>query len=322
MQLVLDTTGLRLSVRNQCFHITDGEQKRSISPARISSIHITAAISLTSPALMLAVEHAIPVVISEGSRHATLRSAAYANLPQYRRWQALHSSTPDATHYMAALLLLKAEGQLANLHAWRSGARDAAAYAGLMERCGRAVGRLRALACCDDKDLLRAAEATMARHYWDGLALVLPPEFAFSARQHRPAADPFNAALNYWYGMLYHTVEAAIHATGLDAACALFHAEDYSTPALCYDLIEPFRPGADAALVALCLNGRLAERHFEPHEGGLWLSRAGKGLLLPAYHEWLHVKIIMSGRSTLRKNHILQAPAGLLRHIRDRYEAA
>ncbi|MDZ7743480.1 MAG: CRISPR-associated endonuclease Cas1 [Bacteroidota bacterium] len=31
-----------------------------------------------------------------------------------------------------------------------------------------------------------------------------------------PASYPFNAALNYWYGMLYSKVEGALISTGLD----------------------------------------------------------------------------------------------------------
>ena len=323
MQLVLDTTGLRFSVRNGCFHISNDAESRQISPQRITSIHITAAISISSPALMLAVKHGIPVVISDHVQHATLRSAAYTNLPQYRRWQLAFSASPEALAWMRALVAQKAEGQWRNMQQWRTAASDPEAYPALLALARAACDKLAAPAQQDgySRDALRAAEAVAAQYYWDAVAAILPPAYGFTARRHRPALDMFNAALNYWYGMLYHSVEAAIHATGLDAACGMLHAEDYNTPALCYDLIEPFRPGADAALVALCRDAVLAERHFGEHDGGLWLSREGKRLIIPAFGTWLHEKMELGGRNTQRKNHILQLPAGLLRHIRSLYES-
>ncbi|MBW2028434.1 MAG: CRISPR-associated endonuclease Cas1, partial [Deltaproteobacteria bacterium] len=63
----------------------------------------------------------------------------------------------------------------------------------------------------------------------------------FDGRSRRPAKNPFNAVLNYCYGMLYGLVEKACILAGLDPYIGFLHADDYNKKSLVFDLIEPFR---------------------------------------------------------------------------------
>jgi len=54
MQIVLDTRGMQMSVRNNCFLFETEADSRIVHPSRIGSILITAACRISSPALILA----------------------------------------------------------------------------------------------------------------------------------------------------------------------------------------------------------------------------------------------------------------------------
>lgn len=276
--------------------------------------------------MLLAVRHNIPLILTDAGSgiHATLRSATYTNLPVYRRWQMHFTQTAGALHWFANILLLKLHQQSQNLLQWQQGLQKVEPlFEPLVQK---AITKYQQLKVDVEntqnitKEQLITAEAVIAGYYWKGAALAVPEEYKMAGRHNRPAKDMVNAALNYWYGMLYHQVETAIHSCGLDASCSILHAEDYNTPALCFDLIEPFRPQADAAIVLLCQNRIIQPTHFDVKDNGYWLSKKGKQLIIPAYHAWVHEKMVFNNRNTLRKNHILQLPASLLKHIRSIYE--
>ena len=64
------------------------------------------------------------------------------------------------------------------------------------------------------RNSLMGTEGSMARLYWQALSRCFTGAYHFKSRSRRPAQDPFNAALNYLYGMLYNVVGQA--RAGLD----------------------------------------------------------------------------------------------------------
>jgi CRISPR-associated protein Cas1 len=109
----------------------------------------------------------------------------------------------------------------------------------------------------------------------------LPSAYTFSKRTRRPAEDFFNAALNYWYGMLYSVVEGGLFAAGLDPYLGILHADEYQKPTLCFDLIEAFRPWIDRLLIQACLEKKLLKFHFTKNQYGYFLNKTGKAVLIP-----------------------------------------
>src|SRR5690606_11797624 len=99
------------------------------------------------------------------------------------------------------------------------------------------------------RNTLLGNEGSMAHLYWKILSVTLPTGFMFETRSKFPAKDPFNAALNYLYGIMYTQVEMAVYTVGLDPALGIFHTDQYQKPALAFDLIEPFRAWADRFLL-------------------------------------------------------------------------
>lgn len=87
-------------------------------------------------------------------------------------------------------------------------------------------------------------EAQAARRYWPAL---------FSGVQFRrdPDGEGVNVWLNYGYAVLRGLVARAVVATGLHPSLGLQHHNRYDPYCLADDLMEPYRPLIDGAVVAL-----------------------------------------------------------------------
>ena len=90
-------------------------------------------------------------------------------------------------------------------------------------------------------------EAQAARLYWK----LLFDEF-FRRRRH---GEPPNGLLNYGYAILRATVARQICAAGLHPSLGLHHRNRFNAFCLADDLMEPFRPAVDRAVLALWHEG-------------------------------------------------------------------
>lgn len=99
-------------------------------------------------------------------------------------------------------------------------------------------------------------EARISSVYWKCVQMIISDKVEFSGRQHRGAADPVNAMLNYSYGILRGKVWASIVFAGLDPFAGFLHADRSGRPSLVFDLIEEFRqPVCDRAVIAMINTG-------------------------------------------------------------------
>ena len=87
------------------------------------------------------------------------------------------------------------------------------------------------------------AEAQAARMYW---RILFGPEFT-----RRDENDEANALLNYGYAIVRAITARAICAAGLHPALGIHHKNQYNAFVLADDLMEPFRPVIDRAVLTL-----------------------------------------------------------------------
>lgn len=90
-------------------------------------------------------------------------------------------------------------------------------------------------------------EAQAARRYWK---LLLGADF-----RRDPVLPGTNALLNYGYAVLRGSVARAIAAAGLHPGVGIFHRHPQNPLPLADDLMEPFRPVIDAAVMRLHAEG-------------------------------------------------------------------
>jgi CRISPR-associated endonuclease Cas1 len=78
----------------------------------------------------------------------------------------------------------------------------------------------------------------------------------------RNAVTPGNAMLSYLYGVLASEITIALHATGLDPALGIMHADRDDRASLVYDLIEPARPIVDRWFFSWLVSATFSKRDF------------------------------------------------------------
>ncbi|MCB0580633.1 MAG: CRISPR-associated endonuclease Cas1 [Phaeodactylibacter sp.] len=313
MQLYLDSYGAFLGVRNGMFYVKPRYGEGQALPLRqVKAIFLCRGVRVSTDALELAIRSGIPVLLTDGIGRplGQVWSGQFGSIATIRKNQALFSLSLAGLRYVAGLLRRRAEGQLQVLsrlkeqyriaeEGWERGVE---VIQGIMERHKqvKAVADKEAL-----KQSLRGWEGTATRHYFQLLATALPPQYAFNGRSKRPAYDPFNALLNYLYGMLYPMVELAQMKAGLDPYAGILHADEYNRPTLVFDMIEPYRHWAEWVAVRLCRDGLLPPDAFEDSEReGFWLARPGKSVVIDAFLQYLDEKVSLQGSLRRRATHI------------------
>lgn len=93
-------------------------------------------------------------------------------------------------------------------------------------------------------------ESRAAAYYWP--RLMQSPTF-----RRDPDGDPPNNLFNYIYAILRGIIARAIVGSGLLPGLGIFHKNKYNAYALADDIMEPYRPIADALVMNLYLNSEV-----------------------------------------------------------------
>ena len=207
MQVVIDTTNTRISVKNNTFFIENETQSRQISPKRISSIAITSNCTLNAASIKLAALNEVPIYFFNnfGTLQARMWSPYFKNIATLRKKQLLFYNTPEATNWLLDVLARKTGLQVTLLKRLQaSNPRDKEKFREALLNMNELLDSARKyknqpVETC--RNQLLGIEGSLSRMYFKNLQIFLPEQFRFEKRSRRPATDYFNAALNYLYGM-------------------------------------------------------------------------------------------------------------------------
>ncbi|MBV6506953.1 MAG: CRISPR-associated exonuclease Cas4/endonuclease Cas1 fusion [Syntrophorhabdaceae bacterium] len=310
MQLVLNTPGAYLRLKDGCFHITVDEDSKLVSPKKVESILISSAVKLSSAALQLAVEHNIDVVFLDkfGAPFGRLWHAKLGSTTRIRRGQLVASTSADGLGYARRWVQQKLDNQIELLTTLANKRPAKQEQLGVYIRQIQVIrGKLQAFEIKNENaaDALRGLEGTAGRIYFEALSFVQPEQFPFQGRSRQPAKDEFNCLLNYCYGVLYGLVERACMLSGLEPYLGFFHADNYNKKSLVFDLIEPYRIWAEETTVYLFSQRQVRKEMFDKIQNGITLNKEGKQVVIAAFNERLDTSIRHNGRNITRRNIIL-----------------
>lgn len=311
MQIYLDSYGAFLSVRNGRFRVRlQSGEDHLFAVREVSAILLTRGTGLSADAALLAVENDIPVLLIDANTHyplAQVGSGHPGSISTIRKHQPAFSRSEDGLRWAAARVADKIGRQrqyLAYLSESPAAPAGFAADTRLTDRALAALEKSLREPAPLSPERVRGQEGTASRLYFQRIAAYLGGKMDFENRQKRPAYDPFNALLNYLYGMLYTSVHLALLKNGLDPFLGVLHADRYgAAPTLVFDAIEPYRPWADRVAVRLAESGAVGADAFEPDadERGLWLSRTGKNAVVDAMLAHLEESEPYDGKQVKRR---------------------
>ncbi len=307
MQLILDDYGLSIEKKESMFIIKLGETERTISPVKITAIHIYKTVLVSTAALLMAAENDIPVLIYDSYYKPCIRvwNSNFTSTGEVRVLQPMFCQSKGGMWWAKHLIALKIEGQLHNLSIFKNRFLSAKTKIEEIEpKIQNILSQAKELPENVNRiDTLMGYEGICSAWYWEALNVILN-DAVFIRRIQRNPADPFNACLNYLYGILYGKVEGGLLAYGLDPMVGLMHTEGYSKKSLVYDCIEPFRPWAELLLVEAFRNKTLISTHFEYANDKLTIAKEGRKLLVTNYISFLNQKTLMNGRKITRNDQI------------------
>lgn len=240
---VLDATSFEGVVGGSRGRITltcESEDLRSVAAEEIAVLLIGGRTSVTAAAMHYVTKHDIALLIADWRGVPT---AGFYPWAEHGRVAARHLaqadlSLPRKKNAWMQLIRAKMAGQAATLRSVDP------------QGAERLVGLAKRVRSGDPSN----AEGTAARLYWPRL-FAGGPRF----RRDQDAPDDINALLNYGYIVLRgYGIRAALGA-GLSPPLGLFHRGRANYFNLVDDLIEPFRPAVDAAVVALGPAATLAD---------------------------------------------------------------
>lgn len=317
MHLIIDNYGIDLSINNNRLTIQKGEVIKYLVPSKITAIHVITPCTLTTPVVTWAAVYGIALLLynSKGKVAARLWQPHFGSHAAIRIQQIQFCRSAEGLLWVKQLLQRKAAAQL---HTQITLPKHLQ-HKQVIEKMNTLINRL-------NRDAginiiwLRVMEAAISRWYWAGIALALKQHITVMPRNYRPAKDRFNAILNYLYGTLYGMVEGSLLAAGIDPHISIMHRMEYNTPALVFDVIEPFRHWADDFLIQLVLTDALPKGFTEEKEGGILLTPAGKKSILTQWFAYLHEKTPVPKKMVKRKDQVQQLASALAAMLLEEYK--
>ncbi len=317
MQLYITTFGAFLHIKDGMFQVKyteDGETlKKKIPPKKVSAIVLDKGTSLTYEAVKTALSHNIDIVFAEGDGAPIGRvwHSKLGSTTKIRKRQLEASLNSEAVFWVKSWVTDKISNQIDFIKELKKHRKSKEAgindVLGKMENVVEKVESLQAEIISDIADSLRGYEGTAGRYYFGLLSSLLSKEYQFKGRSYRPAEDPFNAFLNYGYGILYSRIEKCIMIAGLDPYVGFLHRDDYNQTSFVFDFIEPYRPFVDLTVYRLFSGKKVSRDHYHEITNGVGLTKEGKKLIVENFIQRFDTdKIRYRGRNQTRMNAIQQ----------------
>jgi len=313
MQLIINTYGTYVHVKDDMFEVTtpkEGEkQKHHFASQKVSSILMSKGSALSTDAVILAMKNNIDIIVFEydGVPVGRFWHSKPGSTSKIRKQQLETSLNDTGVYWIKCWLIAKLNNQIDFLkrlknHRPASGEIIQDKIATITE-LSRKIQSQNAVKIDLIDSTLRGYEGTAGRVYFQTLSSLLNERYQFEGRSFRPAKDPFNAFLNYAYGVLYSRVEKALIIAGLDPYIGFMHRDDYNTKSMVFDFIEPYRTYADEVVFKLFSAKKVNDSHTDLITNGITLNADGKNLLMEALIKFLdEEKIKYKGRNQTRTN--------------------
>jgi CRISP-associated protein Cas1 len=318
MQLFIDTYGTYVHVKDELFEIRipDEENKKEyrkhhFAAKKVTSILMSKSAALSTDAIILALKYNVDIVFVDFDGHPIGRvwHSKLGSTTRIRKAQLITSMNRDGVKWVMEWVGEKITNQIDFIKDLKKHRSSQSAYLDekidKMQNIHISLSLLEADKVQEIAETIRGLEGTAGRLYFETLSYVLPREYQFDGRSSRPARDPFNAFLNYSYGMLYGKIEKVLIIAGVDPYLGFMHRDDYNQLSMVYDFIEPYRTYADKVVFRLFTGKKVNKSHTDMITNGCTLNKEGKELLVNAYNQFMDVDTIRHrGRNQTRSNAI------------------
>lgn len=324
MELVINTFGTALNRDNNSFVISTKEGRQTIPSDSVSSIQVGRGVSLTSDAIMLAVEKEIEIFFNDktGTPLGRIWSHKYGSISTIRKGQINFTFSHEALVWIKQVICTKIENQQALILMLQTEdkvqKRNSQKAISRLEDYKTKIFHLEGDIVSDVASSLRGWEGVASKIYFEALNSVLPTELQFATRSQKPAMDIVNAFLNYGYGILYGKVESALIKAGIDPYVGVLHRDDYNRPVLVYDVIELYRVWVDYVVYNIACQEVITDEYYSVKEdGSYWLENMGRRVLIQSFNDYMEDIVMIDGLQRSRITQIQLYAQRLAQKLKD-----
>lgn len=269
-----------------------GEEIERVRLPLLDQILVMGNLQLSTPLIRACLQRGVPIAYlsRNGWCHGRLQPLEVSYHPRSRHQLLLGEA--DRLKAACALVAGKiANGRVLLLRMTRRQRRERVADA--IERLQWHQQQARAAKAVDR---LRGLEGNAAIEYYKALGLLLEEDgFSFLGRHRRPPTTPFDAVCGFGSSVLWNGLYTRVELQGLDPYDGVLHVGSRRHAALVSDLIEPLRTLlVDPFNIWLVRTRRIrSDRDFEPRDGGVFLTEAGRRSWLQAWSSYMadHVSL-------------------------------
>lgn len=298
MEAFINTPGSALKISNGLILIENKEASQSFVPEKVNQILVSVHASLTTDFILTCLKHGIDLVIldAQGAPLGRFWNGFFGSTPEIRRKQLEAACGSLGLITACRWISEKISGQgdfLKKIHEKRHKTfQTQDFFEGLKKQALQAKSQ----------ETLMGLEGKASAEYFKTLSEFLPREYRFEGRSRQPARDPFNAFLNYAYGVLYSLTEKAIIEAGLDPVVGFLHSDGYQKKSFVFDMIENFRIYADKTVFTLFSRKQVSHAMTDVCGFGVSLNFEGKKMLMQALNDYLDKTIDFLGRRMKRRD--------------------
>ena len=319
MQLIINSAGTYLTQKDGIFRLKNKDRSFDVSPQKIESIIISNQAMITTQAIATALENNIDIVFLNGYGDPIGRVwfAKMGSTALIRRKQLEIAEDEKGLELVIDMIKQKIKNQadfIKKLMYARPGKEN------LFENPIRIIdSALSDIALSEGRinnvrNSIMGFEGTAGRAYFQCLSRLMPEKYIFNGRSRQPAKDPFNAVLNYCYGILYSRIEKACILAGLDPYVGFLHTDNYNKKSMVFDLIEPFRIFAEQTAVYLFTGKKIKDEYFHMTDNAVSLNDKGKPIVIDAINTHME-ETVRYRRKNVKRKYLPQHEAHRLANI-------
>ena len=308
-----------ITQKDEIFRFQNKENRLDLSPMKVESIIISNMAMISTPAISLALENNIDIVFLDkyGFPIGRVWFSKMGSTAMIRRKQLEAAHNNQGIRLVLDLVRQKLNNQISFLKKLKYARPEKKelfqapihTIEGSLDSLDHDLVNIE-----DSRSLIMGLEGAAGRAYFSCISKIMPEKYRFKGRSRRPALNPFNAVLNYCYGVLYSRVEKAFIIAGLDPFVGFMHTDNYNKKSLVFDLIEPFRIFADQVAVYFFTGKKARDEYFETKPLSCNLNTKGKPVVIDALNTHLEEKVRYRQRNVKRK-HLISHEAHKLANI-------
>lgn len=256
----------------------DGDVTK-IPKETLESVGIFGNIHLTTPCVKWCLEKKIPVCYfsTSGYYFGKLEPLRKTNIFRLKKQVHMSENAEFTLGFTKKIISAKIHNQLVLLKRYnRTKGMDLSVEENAMRN---AQGKVHG---CKTIEQVLGFEGIASKNYFQGLAKMIEPEFAFDGRNRMPPRDPFNAMISFGYTILMSEIVGELENRGLTPYGGFMHQDRERHPSLASDLLEEWRAViVDAVVMSLIQGHELEVDDFEIDEiGGMRLKKEPKKIFL------------------------------------------